>query len=251
MFKFRLRASEASPVVHASPQAAARPQPLQLLIDRGEPFFEPYGDPATDWRYNLVFCDIPLMFQGSAQTAAGKPWAPVFDPASEPDAILKVAQDQTIETPLRLLAYHRLRAQGVSALASDPLAMIIEMPQARGLDTLAIYAGGMVRYINQSRAGLDNSDPACRVGELALTLMSLAPDVLPYASHPVERREPPPHVMPQVRISALTSDGCHVLEGTEESLEANSSVRAVLRLAGVLVEAVLEKWRGQHDATKH
>ena len=61
-----------------------------------------------------------------------------------------IAVDPDIESRVRMLAFNRLRAMGLPTPAKQLLGTIIEFPQRGGLDTLAAFADGRVRYINQT-----------------------------------------------------------------------------------------------------
>ena len=127
---------------------------LGKLFGRGNrhgpsaPFYRPYGDKTADFLYNLLFCDNPDLFRNGEQDESAL--ATVLSGAATHEALEMIAVDPDIESRVRMLAFNRLRAMGLPIPAKQLLGTIIEFPQRGGLDTLAAFADGRVRYINQT-----------------------------------------------------------------------------------------------------
>ena len=119
--------------------------------ERGEPpgpFYRPYKERTADFLYNLLFCDNPGLFRNDKQDAS--PLAMVLSDATSGETLEKIAADPAIESRVRILAFNRLRAMKLPVLPKQLLGTVIEFPQDNGLDTLAAFADGRVRYINQT-----------------------------------------------------------------------------------------------------
>ena len=122
--------------------------------------YRPYSDDAANQLYALLFCDQPEF-----SVNLGKVWPALFAPAPDEAALRAIAQDSAIEARVRALAYGRLRQLGKSVPSKLLLGAVIEVPLDAGLDVLAVYAEGGVRYINAS--GRSRSSKATHI--LSLT----------------------------------------------------------------------------------
>jgi len=133
------------------------------------------------------------------------------------------------------LAYTRLRVAGHPVPAKQLLGVIVEFQLDGGLEALAAYSDGGVRYINQS-------------GKLAF--FGRQPSIQPYvdrlfsASEPLvarmgpstePRRPPPKHG--QVRLTFLVSDGFYFGEGPMSAMERDSRAGLVIQKALELLQA--------------
>src|SRR4051794_25182173 len=122
----------------ATPKAALRPP------------YSPYTSEAANTIYNLLFCDDHTAFQSQPGTSAA-PWQKtLFSAPSNVSGIQALAADTSQEGRIRYLAFERLRALGKTVPPKTILAVIVEVPLASGLDTLAAFSEGGVRYVNQS-----------------------------------------------------------------------------------------------------
>src|SRR5262249_13170948 len=78
------------------------------------------------------------------------PLGTVLSGAATRASLEKITVDPAVESRVRMLAFNRLRAMNVPIPAKQLLGTIIEFPQEGGLDTLAAFADGRVRYINKT-----------------------------------------------------------------------------------------------------
>jgi hypothetical protein len=204
----------------------------------GNPPYAPYpeGAPANDI-YNLLFCDNPSAFGPKAgQTPAAWQVALSSEPPNIP-ALQSLAEDAAQEGRIRYLAYARLRALGITVPAKRLLGVIVEFPLAGGLDALAAYSEGGVRYINHT-------------GKLAF--LEPLPSIQPYverlfaASQPVvarigpwrEARRPPPKEG-QVRLTFLVSEGLYFGEGPMSTMQRDAMASPVIQKATELLQALV------------
>lgn len=109
------------------------------------------------------------------------------------------------------LAYQQLRHDGQSVPSRQLLGVIIEVPLAGGLDTLAAYSEGGVRYINHS-------------GRIAV--VDGAPSMAP-----PERDN--------VRLTFLVSDGLYFGEGPMTVMQREPMAAPVIQRATELLQAVV------------
>lgn len=112
--------------------------------------YAPYAEPHVNFLYNLLFCDDLALFRTGDTAKDGPPWSTLLADRADTDALRKIAQDPEEESRLRALAYNRLRAAGQAVPAKSLLGVIVEVPLEQGLDVLAAYPDGRVRYLNQS-----------------------------------------------------------------------------------------------------
>ena len=110
------------------------------------PFYRPYREPRFDAVYNMLFADDPTPF--AAAIAGGEPWTTLFALPPDMAALRKLAESDETESRVRLLAFGQLREAGQAVPPKLVFGVVIEVPQAEGLDVLAVYADYRARYIH-------------------------------------------------------------------------------------------------------
>jgi hypothetical protein len=202
------------------------------------PLHAPYGDRPASALYHLLFADDLSAFAPRAG-AAPAPWQQLlFAPDADAAAIRALACDAAQESRVRALAFGWLREHGEAVPAKELLGVIVEVPLEDGLDTLAAYADGAVRYLNHSGAMtiFDSALPA------------LAPHVQPVlvaAQAIVDRIGPwdqprlPPPAAGRIRLSFVVSDGLCFGEGPSGALAADGLAGPLIRDATALLQAVV------------
>ena len=210
------------------------------------PFHRPYNSDAANQIYNLLFCDNPALFKNSQD--GGGPLRAVLSDSTDRESLERIGNDVDVESRVRVLAFNRLRAMKVSVPRKRLLGTIFEVPQPQGLDTLAIYPDGRLRYINQSEkmAILETSPPALvEKAEEALRASQLV--VNRYGPWDKPRRSAPTGEL--MRMSCLGSDGLYFGEGRVADLMGDRFAAPVLKAASellpLLVDAALQKDRGE------
>jgi hypothetical protein len=203
------------------------------------PSYAPYQDPATDQIYNLLFCDDPNLWRTSAPLPPDDPRAVLLVRAPNVRALQRIAADTRQESRYRALAFDRLRACRVDVPAKIILGVIVEVRLEDGLDALAAYADGRVRYINHSgRMAFFESDPPA-VEEGARALVRVAQPLVDRIG-PWERRRLPSPKPGRTRISFLVSDGLYFGEARFEDLLSDPLAGPVLQAAQELLQAVVD-----------
>jgi|SRR5215471_3322944 len=172
-------------------------------------FYEPYAQSHVNFLYNLLFCDDISLFKNDKRDGL---WSRVL--ADQPDlkALQKIAGDEENEGRVRAIAFCRLRASGQNVPSKKLLGVIIEVPQEEGLDVLAAFAEGGVRYLNYSGKVAIFEGVNHPVEVLAKELVAVSQPVVNQIGPWHKRRLPPPQ-LPNVRMTFLVSDGLYFGEG--------------------------------------
>jgi hypothetical protein len=160
--------------------------------------------------------------------------------AEKPDtaALRKIAEDEANEGRVRALAYNRLRGAGEKVLPKQLLGVIIEVPLEKGLDVLAAFSEGGVRYLNQSGKVALFEGPGNPVESLAKELVSVSQPVVNQIGPWDKQRLPPPKVG-NVRMAFLVSDGLYFGEGPYGALQKDPMAGPVLAKATELMQRVV------------
>jgi hypothetical protein len=202
-----------------------------------QPPYAPYQSSAANEIYNLLFCDDRAAFTPRPGQSP-VPWqVALFSEPVDRSALSALAGDASQEGRVRYLAYKRLRELGQPVQAKVLLGVIVEVPLAGGLDVLAAFSEGGVRYINQS-------------GKLAVFegVAAIQPFVqrLFAASEPVVARigpwEQPRRAPPKqgaVRLTFLVSDGLYFGEGPMVEMQREAMAGPVIQRATELLQTVV------------
>jgi hypothetical protein len=155
----------------------------------------------------------------------------------------QVIQHPDLEPRQYVQAWHFLRQHGQQPppeLAKQVLGVVVEVAMPEGLDLLAAYPDHSARYYNYSGAGV--------VWEHPDESLDLAIDQLLEASRqvvanigPWEKERPAPPPLDSVRLSFLTPSGLHFGQGPMAALSDDPLGGRVLRLAVVLMRALMAK----------
>lgn len=181
-----------------------------------------YPDRPQNELYNLLFAD---------DVDAFKEATPAADPAA-------VAVDQDAESRLRVVAYRRLKAAGTTLPADPPLlGVIVEIALDEGLDTLAAYADGRIRYINHA-GGMtiveEGSPLRAQVDGLLLAAQPVVARIGPWQG---DRLPPPP--VGQARLTFLVGGDLYFGQAPFEALAADPMAGPVLSTATALLSALV------------
>ncbi|MBI4346207.1 MAG: hypothetical protein HY553_05090 [Elusimicrobia bacterium] len=148
----------------------------------------------------------PLLYMARALRADGR--------ARQAAALLRqIGEEREVETRVRLWCWRALRELKVApeaGRAGEVLGVVLELPLAFGVDTLAAYVDGTARYVNQGGAVLRFRGEDPKITALLRRLLREAQAVsggLPLGP----RRAPPKN---RIRCSLLTREG--IRSGEEE-----------------------------------
>ena len=201
------------------------------------PPYAPYSDPAANEIYNLLFCDNLSSFAPRAKLKPQPQLEALFADPPDIPVLEKFASDSSQEGRLRSLAYWRLRSTGIRVPSKVLLGVIVETPLVAGLDTLAAFSEGGVRYINQT-------------GKMAFfegvtSLRSLVDDLFRASQPIVDRIGPwksarlPPPKSGNIRLTFLVSDGLYFGEGPTAKMKQDPAAWPVIQSASALLNQVV------------
>lgn len=205
-------------------------------ITRKSRFFRPYTDEKVNTSYNLLFCDILQMFKNHDNQPGD--WRPiVFAEPLDIAQVQNLAYDERAESRVRFLAFDRLRRKRVPVLPKIILGVIVESGQPGGLNTLAAFADGRVRFLNQVNHAILLEGKPAPAAEAAQRLVRAAQALVDRIGPARQMRKAPPK--PGVlRFTFLVSDGTYTGEGPYPAVMNDEFARPVMESAEALMAEV-------------
>ena len=193
-----------------------------------------YGDvPLAAWRAQPTD-DLSRQFQMAAATLRSG------DSSATRQILEPIAANEHLDSRDRLEAWATLRELGVNppqSVASLVLGLVIDVPMSAGLDTLAAYADGSARYVNQSGA-LAIVEPTSPLSARVLELVD-AGQQLALLIGPWDGNRPP--LRPDhARISMLCPGGLYFGDGPVNEIMQDPIAEPVFRCGAQLVGALAE-----------
>jgi hypothetical protein len=201
--------------------------------------YSPYASPETNYFYNLLFCDDIRLFKNRSGEKDSGIWALLLADNPDQAALLRFAADGNNEGRARALAYNRLRLSGGEVPSKQLLGVIVEVPLEKGLDVLAAFSDGGVRYLNQSGKIAVFEREGTPVGRMAKDLVFSSQHIVDRIG-PWDKQRLPPPKLGNVRITFLVSDGLYFGEGPFEVLQKDEMAGPVLSKATQLLLKVTE-----------
>jgi len=201
--------------------------------------YKPYAESHVNFLYNLLFCDDPKLFKNQKSEKDVGLWGALLAEQPDRSALRKIANDETNEGRVRALAYNRLRAVGEAVPSKKLLGVIVEVPLQKGLDVLAAFSEGGVRYLNQSGKVVIFEGQGNPVEGLAKELVSASQPIVNKIGPWDKKRLPPPKTG-NVRITFLVSDGLYFGEGPFALLQQDAMAGPVLSKATQLLQRAVE-----------
>jgi hypothetical protein len=200
--------------------------------------YQPYAQSHLNFLYNLLFCDDISLFKRSDKSGDGL-WTTLL--ADKPDlaALHTIADDASNEGRVRTLAYNRLRAVREEVPLGKVLGVIVEVQLEQGLDVLAAFSEGGVRYLNQSGKAAIFEGQGNPVADLAKELVAAAQPVVDRIGPWDKQRLPPPKAG-KVRLTFLVSDGLYFGEGPYDAFARDGMAGPVLAKATQLLRRCVE-----------
>jgi hypothetical protein len=210
--------------------------------DRAPPraFYRPYKNPGINQFYNLLFCDnFSLLACGDVLDG---PLVEVLSDTPDRDVLERIGNDLDVESRVRALAFRRLQAMKMPVPSGRLLGVIIEWPQESGLDVLAAFPDGRLRYINHAEklAIFDSASPG--LIEQADELLRMS-QLIVDRTGPWDRPRLPPPQGDLIRMNFLVSDGLYFGQGSYSALMEDAFappvINGAMRLLHMLVDAAL------------
>jgi len=201
------------------------------------PPYAPYQDGAANDIYNLLFCDDPVAFKEKAGQEPVDWQRALFSEPASSSSLLAVSSDSTQEGRIRYLAFSKLRALGQPIPTKVLLGVIVEVPLANGLDVLAAFSEGGVRYINQTGKlaffeGIKELQPL--VQRLFAASQTIVTRIGPWDK---PRRSPPK--AGTIRLTFLVSDGLYFGEGPMATMQRDPMAAPVIQNATELLQTIV------------
>jgi hypothetical protein len=196
----------------------------------------PYAQPETNQIYNLLFCDDLALFKPAKIETE---WQTLLF-AAKPDAgvLLALAEDEQSESRVRALAYRRLREMGEPVPARVLLGTVIEVALDNGLDALAVYADGRVRYINATGI-ISIFESITDEMQTTLRRMLEASQQIVHRIGPWDEARLPPPARDHVRLTFIVSDGLYFGEGPFAALSQDTLAGPLIQQATLLLQQVV------------
>jgi len=200
---------------------------------------QPYKGGATNFLYNLIFCDDLALFRPEDSKPLSGALAVLFSPTPRMEDIERIAKDENQESRIRILAFNFLRLHKVAVPSRQLLGVVIEVPLEGGLDTLAVFADGRMRYINQSEkiAIFEATPPTMDIPSQKLMQASA---VALARIGPWDKPRLPPPVEGNVRLTFLVSDGLYFGEGPFSAIQRDPIGGPVLLAASELLAKIVD-----------
>ncbi|MBB3220990.1 hypothetical protein [Pseudoduganella umbonata] len=193
----------------------------------------PYKQEELNLMYQLLFCDDPQLMQQGAEPAS------LFGTAPDPRVVQTIGEDPAEESRVRLLAWQWLRAAGQPVTSRELLGVVVEVPLEGGLDVLAAYADGTVRYIHHTgRVAVFEGAPDSVAQQGKLLVHAAIP--LAAARGLAKYRAAPP-TLGNLRLSLLAADGLHARDGTFSDVDRDKIASPVMKQAQRLLDIVVRQ----------
>lgn len=191
--------------------------------------------------YDLLFCDDLEPFRPRAGAELVDWQAALFADPPDHSRVAAIANDQARESRVRAIAYAWLRAHGHPTPRGVVLGVVIEVPMEQGLDVLAAYADGTVRYINQTgRMAIVEPGALPEAEQQAKRLIELSRQVVQQIG-PWDKPRLPPPKPPEVRLTFIVSDGLYFGQGPFEHMHADARSGPLLQQGAQLLTTVVDK----------
>ena len=197
----------------------------------------------------LLFGDVPI--EDWAGTSSEPPWTHFQDaehamaradvPAAEA-ALHAVLDTPGLESRQYLQAWSCLRQLDRDALTGLPenlYGVVLDVPLEQGFDTLAAYQDHTARYLNQGGGAIIWHAEDAGMDALVDALLAAARPLLTTVGAWESAR--PPLTQDRARISLLTAEGIHFVEGSFDQLSGAPGTGAVFTAGVALMAALIDR----------
>lgn len=202
--------------------------------------FTPYRNPAFNIIYNLLFCDNLDLFRANYKGELDGPWKVLFVKEADIAALRALAEDQSQESRIRMLAYSRLRACNERVPEKKLLGVIIEMSLDDGLDVLAAFEDGGARYMNHSEK-MTVFETAPADIEIKIRKLLAASQTAVNQIGPWDQARLAPPQKENVRMTFLVSDGLYFGQGPIDFMEKEPMAAPIIAAGTELLVAIVNK----------
>ena len=145
-----------------------------------------------------------------------------------------------MDSRVKILAYNNLLSTGIKHEKKELLAVIVEMGPDDGLDVLAAFNDGTVRYINHAEKIIAWEKKDEIAEKIINDIFDKSENIISNIGVWDKPRKPQP-VKGVARITFLVSDGLYFGEGPIEILFSDPMAQPVLNKATELMQYLIEK----------
>lgn len=190
--------------------------------------------------YELLFCDDLHLYE---QMKSFFPILFLENPSKE--ELQKLANDKSVESRIRILAYRRLKEMHVLPDTKEVLGVIIEYNQrinhGKGLDTLAVYPDGNIRYINYTgkMAVVTGDQPVAQLEQPVKDVLEQANQLAQIIGIWDKKRLPPP-ASGNIRITLLVNGDIYLGQGPDKVMFNDKLGAPILQKASVLLQQLTQ-----------
>lgn len=207
-------------------------------------FPTPYAAKDSNFIYNLLFCDDSSLFAPKNKSNPNY-WESALFLKPELGKAKEIAENPEEESRIRILAFNLLRKNNVPVPKGILLGVIVEVPLENGLDVLAAYPDGRVRYINQTgkMTFVEGGSPDIeRLGkEIVTAALPIVKQIGPW-----EKARLPAPSKGNIRLTFLVSDGLYFGEGPFALMQKDQMAAPVINKAIELLQVVVNKSLEKH-----
>lgn len=198
---------------------------------------EPYGNKEANFIYNLLFCDEASLFKPKNESSPTY-WETALFLKPHEEKIREIAENNKEESRIRVLAYNWLRNNNNPVAKGILLGVIVEVPLEKGLDILAAYPDGRVRYINQTGKMTIIEGGSRQIEILAKELIKNSQPIVTQIV-PWDKARLPAPAIGNIRLTFLVSDGLYFGEGPFEIMQKEPMAAPIINKATELLQVVV------------
>ncbi len=190
--------------------------------------------------YELLFCDNIQLYNAMKDN-----FPVLFVENPSQDELLKLAQNKDVEARIRVLAYRRLKEMQVFPDTKEVLGVIVEYNQrinhGKGLDTLAVYSDGNIRYINYTgkMAVVTGDEPVAQLEQPIKEILEQA-NQLAQVIGPWEKKRLPPPAPGNVRVTLLVNGDIYLGQGPDKVMFNDKLGAPLLHSMSMLLQQITQ-----------
>lgn len=209
------------------------------LLKESAIFYKPYEEHSTNLIYNLLFCDDLAFFEDGRLAGVESPFHPLYKAAGDVEALRRIADDETLESRVRVMGYNLLRSRGVRIGVQTLLGTIVEQRGEEGLETLAVYTDGRCRYIDGRGRLLVIEESPEEIKAKSVELLQAAWETVEQIGPWDKQRLAPPE-KGEIRMTFLVSDGLYFGQGALEVMEGDPLGARLIRAGRELEKLIVD-----------
>lgn len=191
--------------------------------------------------YEGFFCDnIELYKEGMKDI-----FPVLFSENPSKEELLKLANDESVESRIRILAYRRLKEMKVFPDTKEVLGVIVEYNQrknhGKGLDAFAVYPDGNIRYINYTgkMAFVSGDTPISQFEQPIKEIFEQAHQ-LAQVIGPWEKKRLPPPAPGNVRVTLLVNGDIYLGQGPDKVMFNDKLGAPLLHNMSMLLQQITQ-----------